>query len=152
MEEWVASRPIARYLVRQPVGADHDVDVVPGLRHDMVQSFDLVVSQARSTQLYTVVFAATPALSDHDRSVITQALLATRRPEVVYLIEAAPGSAAAQCAEGVNPAATAAAVGVVVRSFAEPHSVPVAVSVNGQRWSVSAELEGQRWRCQVLPE
>jgi len=154
MEEWVASRPIARYLVRQPVGAEQDVDVVPGLRHDMVQSFDLVVSQARSTQLYTVVLATTPALSEHDRGVITRALLATRRPEVVFLLEATPDSAAAQCAEGVSPSATAAAVGVVVRSFGQPNSVPVSVSVtvNGQRWSVRAELEGQRWRCQALPE
>jgi len=152
MEEWVASRPIGRYLVRQPVGADYDVDVVPGLRHDMVQSLDLVLSHARSTQLYTVVFATSPALSEHDRSVITRALLGTRRPEVVFLLEAAPAGAAAQCTEGANLAATAAAVGVVVRSFGQPNSVPVAVTVNGQRWSVSAELEGQRWRCQVLPE
>ena len=152
MEEWVASRPIPRYLVRQPVGADYDVDVVPGLRHDMVQSLDVVVSHARSTQLYTVVFATTPALSEHDRGVITRALLATRRPEVVFLLEAAPGNAVAQCAEGVDPAATAAAVGIVVQSLGQPRSAPIAISVNGQRWSVTAELDGQRWRCRALPE
>ena len=152
MEEWVASRPIPRYLVRQPLGADYDVDVVPGLRHDMVQSFDLVVSHARSTQLYTLVFANTPALSDHDRGVISQALLATRRPEVVFLLEAAPGSAAAQCAAGVDPAATAVAVGIVIQSLGQPRGAPVAVTVNGQRWSVTAELDGQRWRCRALAE
>lgn len=149
MEEWVVSRPIGRYLVRQPVGAEHDVDVVPGLRHDMIQSFDLVVSQARSTQLYTLVVATMPALSEHDRSVISQSLLATRRPEVVFLSEALPDSGTAECSDSADPRAAAAAVSVVLASISGASGEPIAVTVNGQHSTVTPHLEGQRWRCQA---
>lgn len=148
MEEWVVSRPIGRYLVRQPVGADHDVDVVPGLRHDMVQSFDVVVSHGRSTQLYTIVVSTMPELSEHDRTVISQCLLATRRPEVVFLSEALPTSATAECA-GSADAPAAVAVGVVIASISRASGEPVAVAVNGQHWTVTPTLEGQRWRCRA---
>lgn len=149
MQEWVVSRPIGRYLVRQPVGAEEDVDVVPGLRHDMVQSFDMVVSHDRSTQLYTLVVATMPALSEHDRAVITQALLATRRPEIVFLDQALPDSGAAECAESADAAGAAVAVGVVIAKISRAFGEPVAVSVNGVSWTVTPTLEGQRWRCRV---
>lgn len=149
MEDWTASLPIARYLVRQPVGAEHDVDVVPGLRHDMVQSFDVVVSQAASTLLYTIVVATKPALSEHDRAVIVRALLATRRPEVVFLLDALSGGAAAEYAGSADSAATAVAVGVVGASVGWNTGEASAVDVNGRRWTVSMQLEGQRWRCRA---
>jgi hypothetical protein len=149
MEDWVVSRPIGRYLVRQPVGAEEDVDVVPGLRHDMVQSFDLVVSHAASNQLYTLVVGTMPVLSEHDRAVIAQALLATRRPEVVFLLEALPDSATAECAQSVDPAAAAMAVGVVITSISGQRGTPVTVDVNGTRWTATATLEQQRWHGTV---
>ena len=149
MEEWVVSRPIARYLARQPVGAEHDVDVVPGLRHDVVHSFDLVVSHARSTALYTIVFAKEPALSEHDRAVIARALLGTRRPEVVFLVDASPAGATAESAASVDSGATAAAVGVVRASVGWASGEPMAIDVNGTRWDVTAELDGQHWRCRA---
>src|SRR5688572_3768631 len=130
MEEWVVSRPIGRYLVRQPVGAEEDVDVVPGLRHDMVQSFDLVVSHARSTQLYTIVVSAIPELSEHDRAVISQALLATRRPAVVFLSDALPTSAVAECAGNPSSPGAAVAVGVVIASISRASGEPVDVALN----------------------
>ncbi len=150
MEEWVVSRPIGRYLVRQPVGAENDVDVVPGLRHDMVQSFDLVVSQGRSTQLYTIVVSTMPELSEHDRAVISQSLLATRRPEVVFLSEALPTSAAAESAGSSGSPGAAVAVGVVIASISRASGEPVEVAVNGQQWTVTPTLEGQRWRCRAV--
>ena len=149
VEDWTASLPVARYLVRQPVGAEHDVDVVPGLRHDMVQSFDVVVLQAASTQLYTIVVAMVPTLSEHDRAVIVRALLATRRPEVVFLIEASPGSAAAEYAGSADSPATAVAVSVVSASLGWNTGNPTAVDVNGRRWTVTAKLDGQRWHCRT---
>src|SRR5688572_5232432 len=151
MEDWIVSLPIGRYLVRQPVGAEHDVDVVPGLRHDMVQSFDVFVSLAQSTVLYTIVVATTPALSEHDRAVIVRALLATRRPEIVFLLEASPGSARAELVGSGDSPATAVAVGVVGASVGWNTGEPSAVDVNGRRWMVSMKLEGQRWRCQAAP-
>lgn len=151
MEDWIVSRPIGRYLVRQPVGAENDVDVVPGLRHDMVQSFDLVVSHARSTELYTLVVATMPALSGHDRGVIARALLATRRPEVVFLLEALPSSAVVEVLGNESSAAPAVASSVVIASISQQSGVPVAVAVNGTPWTVTPTLEGQRWRCRALP-
>jgi len=150
MEEWVVSRPIGRYLVRQPVGAEHDVDVVPGLRHDMVQSFDLVVSHAGATQLYTVVVSAMPTLSEHDRAVISQALMATRRPEVVFLSDALPTSATAECAGNSASPGAAVAAGVVITSISRFSGEPVAVTLNGVEWTVTPTLEGQRWRCRAV--
>ena len=149
MEDCVVSLPIARYLVRQPVGAEHDVDVVPGLRHDMVQSFDLVVSQAASTQLYTIVVATMPALSEHDRAVIARALLATRAPEVVFLLEVSPGSATAAYARSVDSPRAAVAVSVVIASLGWKSDEPMVIDVNGCLWTVTATLDEQRWRCRA---
>lgn len=147
--EFVVSSPVARYLVRQPVGSEHEVDVVPGLRHDMVQSHDLVVSQPGSTQLFTVVNAARPALSEHDRAVIAQALAATRRPQVVFLIQTEPEETEVACDGAVDPAATAAAVGVVTRSDRAQNGRPLEVLVQGQRWQASTRRDGQNWHCRV---
>ncbi len=147
--EFVVSVPVARYLVRQPVGSDHDVDVVPGLRHEMVQSFDLVVSEAAATQLFTLVVAATPALSEHDRAVISQALRATRRPEVVFLVEATPDSWSAECAASADSPAAVAALGVLCASAGWDKGEPVEVSLNGHRSELSAEFDGRNWRCRV---
>lgn len=151
MQDWVVSLPIGRYLVRQPVGAEHDVDVVPGLRHDMVQSFDLVVSQGTPTQLYTVVVGTMLALSEHDRAIIARALLATRRPEVVFLLEAKPGSGAAEYTGSADPSAAAVAVGVVGATLGWPRGEPLTIGINGRHWTVTARLEDQRWRCQATP-
>lgn len=147
MEDCIVSAPIARYLVRQPMGAEHDVDVVPGLRHDMVQSFDVVVSHAQSTELYTIVVATAPALSDHDRAVIARALLATRRPELVFLLEVSSGTASAGYERNVDSPRAAVAVGVVIASLGWKGDEPMTIDVNECRWTVTAKLEGQRWRC-----
>jgi hypothetical protein len=133
------------------VGAEHDVDVVPGLRHDMVQSFDMVVSQAASTQLYTIVVATMPALSEHDRAVIARALLATRAPEVVFLLEVSADNATAAYARNVDSPAAAAAVGVAIASLGWKSDELMAIDVNGRRWTVTAKLDLQRWRCRALP-
>ena len=145
----VVSQPVPRYLVRQPVGSEHDVDVVPGLRHDMVQSYDVVVSHQTATDLYTVVVATTPALSEHDRAVIAQALAATRRPKLVFLLEAAAGGGRAVCAPNVDASASAAAVAVVCTSTAWCDAEPLQVSVNSATFQVTAKWDGSNWQCGV---
>lgn len=149
MSEFVISLPVARFLARQPIGSEYDVDVVPGLRHDVVQSFDLMVAHAATTALHTVVVGSRPMLSDHDRAVIAQALAATRRPVVVFLVQADGADWTADCAVGADSTAVAAAVGVTVGAARGADSASFGVFVHGSRYSVTAQREGQRWRCAV---
>lgn len=131
------------------MGGEHEVDVVPGLRHPMVQSFDLVVGQEARCALYTVVIASEPGLSRHDKNVIRQALAATRRPVVVFLEADSPEGASAYCVTEGDPRAVAAAV-AVVRSFASS-SEPVqeTVTVNGRALTVEVTGDGLSFGCRV---
>lgn len=131
------------------MGLEHDVDVVPGLRHDIVQSFDMVVSQVSVTQLYTVVVASMPRLSVHDRAVIAQALAATRRPRLAFLVEAAPGGATAERESDADSPATAAAVAVMGASAGWETTEPLQVLVDGQRYLARVEFDGRNWRCRI---
>lgn len=125
------------------------MDVVPGLRHDAVQSFDLMVAHAATTALHTVVVGLRPRLSEHDRSVIAQALAATRRPVVVFLINADQDDCQALCGAGDDSTAAAAAVGVVVTASQGVDSASLGVFVHESRYSVTAGRDGPRWKCQV---
>jgi hypothetical protein len=122
------------------MGSEHEVDVVPSLRHEMVQSFDMVVSQAARASLHTVVVATLPTLSTHDRAVIAQALAATRRPELAFLVESSPDAASAECADATNPETAAAAV-AVVRAAQGCH--------RQDALTISLKWDGRNWQCQV---
>lgn len=148
MSEFVVSLPVPRFLVRQPIGSEHDVDVVPGLRHDAVQSFDLMVSHSTTTELFTVVVGTRPVLSDHDRSVIAQALAATRRPVIVFLVSSDPQGWQAECSATAESAAAAAAVGVVGKAVGRQDD-SLDIAVGGRRHVVTAARDGQKWRCWV---
>jgi hypothetical protein len=131
------------------VGSEHEVDVVPGLRHDTVQSFDMIVSQGMGADLHTVVVANSPVLSQHDRSVIAQALAATRRPALAFLVQRSPGSATAECSACVDPRATASAVAALCASAGWDESVPLEISVNGSSMQVAVGSDGKRWLCRL---
>jgi len=131
------------------MGSEHDVDVVPGLRHDMVHSFDMVVSLGQSTLLYTVVLATLPALSQHDRTVIAQALAATRRPQLVFLTEVTPSGGRAEAVVDADTQGAAAAVGVVRASAGWQSSEPLDIVINGDLRRVTTRWDQRRWQCSV---
>jgi hypothetical protein len=138
-----------RFLVRQPVGSEHEVDVVPGLRHDMVQSFDMIVSDAAGADLHTVVIANAPVLSEHDKNVVAQALSSTRRPMLTFLVDSSPGNVLAESSSGADPEAAASAVAVVRASAGWDEDSPLEVRLDEQPRRVTPGFDGKNWRCRV---
>jgi hypothetical protein len=138
-----------RFLVRQPVGSEHEVDVLPGLRHDMVQSFDMIVSDAAGADLHTVVIANAPVLSEHDKNVVAQALSSTRRPMLTFLVDSSPGNVLAESSSGADPEAAASAVAVVRASAGWDEDSPLEVRLDEQPRRVTPGFDGKNWRCRV---
>jgi hypothetical protein len=145
----VVSKPTLRFLVRQPVGSEHEVDVVPGLRHDMVQCFEMMVSAGAAADLHNIVLGHSPALSEHDQNVIAQALAATRRPRLSFLFDSSPGRVSAKSSATRDSHAAACALAVVCASAGLDGSQTISVSVDERSWQVALGFDGKYWRCRV---